>query len=318
MRQILVSGSTAYDTHLKYAWDFSKYFLSDIESWLNLSLVASEYERHNGWTGANIAYNLALLWEHAILLSAIGEDFTYEGTIKEKCNLKYIHKNNFLPIANSFIFSDSEDHRMTLFHPGVSKEASASKISFVQEDIWIAIVSANHIPTMLEHARELKARNIPFFADPAQQITQMTHDELRELVNLADYLILNHHELRDLQSISWFTEEDLVEKLSVVIVTYGDQGSQLLELGSMIHIPAIAVEPLEDTTGAGDAYRAWVLKARIEGYDWKTACQLWTLLASYCIITEGAQNHHFSYSLVAEDMQRYFGVEMDLYNKRKY
>lgn len=169
-----------------------------------------------------------------------------------------------LPNANSFIFSDDKDHRITLFHAGVSKEASASKVSFVQEEIGIAIVSANHILTMLEHARELKARNIPFFIDPAQQITQMTHDELRELIHLADYLILNHHELRDLQSISGFTEEDLIEKLSVVIVTYGDQGSQLLELGSMIHIPAIPVEHIEDTTGAGDAYRAGVLKARME------------------------------------------------------
>ena len=91
---------------------------------------------------------------------------------------------------------------MTFFHPGAMQEASASKISYIQEDIAIAIISANHIPTMLEHARELKAKNIPFFADPAQQITQMSHDELREFIHLADYLILNHHELADLKSIS--------------------------------------------------------------------------------------------------------------------
>jgi adenosine kinase len=82
------------------------------------------------------------------------------------------------------------------------KEASASKISFIQEDIALAIVSANHIPTMLEHARALHHKDIRFFIDPAQQISQMTHDEIRELIDLADYLIVNHHEFRELQALS--------------------------------------------------------------------------------------------------------------------
>ena len=102
-------------------------------------------------------------------------------------------------------------------------ESSHSKISFVSESIGLALVSANHIPTMLEHARELHARAIPFFADPAQQIFQMNHDETREFINLADYLIVNHYELQELQTKGAFTIEDLTERLKIIIVTYGAQ-----------------------------------------------------------------------------------------------
>lgn len=319
MRQILVSWSTAFDTHLHYAGSFKKHFLSEnLQAGLNMSLIAESLQKHEGGTGANIAYNLALLWEHAILLSAIGSDYSYEGHIRERINLKYIHKNPFAFSANSVIFSDDEDNRMTLFHPGVSIEAAASKISYVQESIALAIVSANHIPTMLEHARDLHAKKIPFFIDPAQQISQMNQWQLRELINLADFAIMNHYEYRDFQSITGYTEEDLLEKLSILIVTYGEHGSQILEKGSMIHVPAIQQEDMVDSTGAGDAYRAGILKAHVDGYDWKTWAQLGTVLASYCILTEGSQTHHFSYSNVAEDMQKYFWVEINLYNKRKY
>jgi adenosine kinase len=86
----------------------------------------------------------------------------------------------------------------------------------------------------------------------------------------------------------------------------------------MIHIPAIEVDEIDDTTGAGDAYRGWLLYWITEWLELKTSCQLWTVLASYSVIAPGAQQHHFSFWGVMEDMKSHFWVDIDLYEKRKY
>jgi sugar/nucleoside kinase (ribokinase family) len=101
--------------------------------------------------------------------------------------------------------------------------AGDSKVSYVQEPISVAIVSANDIATMLQHAREIKEKDVKLVMDPAQQISQMSKQELRECIHLADILILNHIEYADLQSKSTLTEEDLRSTLDAIIVTYGAQ-----------------------------------------------------------------------------------------------
>jgi hypothetical protein len=58
MKQILVSGSSAYDNLLHYEGVFSEMEKEDL---LNMSVVSSSFEKNHGGTGANIAYNLALL-----------------------------------------------------------------------------------------------------------------------------------------------------------------------------------------------------------------------------------------------------------------
>jgi adenosine kinase len=146
----------------------------------------------------------------------------------------------------------------------------------------------------------------------------MSKEQLRECIHLGDILIVNHHEYAQLQSWSGLSEEDLKQAFETVIVTYGAQGSQVFSGEEMIHVPAIEVDEIDDTTGAWDAYRAGLLYGLTEWLELKTSCQLGTVLASYCVIAPGSQQHHFSLWGVMEDMKSYFGVDIDLYEKRKY
>lgn len=314
MKQILISGSTAYDTLLHFDWKFSE----QTDHWLNMSVISDSYEKNSWGTGANIAYNLALLWESPILLSSVWWDHTFDDVISSKVNLKYLHKDRILNTANSVIVSDSEDNRMTFFHPWAMQQSSESKISYIEEEIGIAIVSANNIFTMLEHARELKSNNVKIFIDPAQQISAMSSSELQELIDLGDYLILNHKEFVELQKRASRTESDIISAFEKVIITYWAEGSHYFTEGEMYNFPAIKVDEFEDTTGAWDAYRAGLLKALIDWHDWQLGCKLWTILASYCILTTWSQHHHFSLWSVMEDFKVHYWIEIDLYDKRKY
>lgn len=304
---------------MHFEGDFKTEFSTgNLDKAINMSILSSSFERNHGGTGANIAYNLALLWESPVLLSAVWDDYTFSDVITEKVNLKYIHKQAFCHSAQSMIVSDNDDNRITVFHPWAMKYAGDSKVSYVQEPIALAIVSANDISTMLQHAREIKQKDLKLIIDPAQQISQMSQQQLRECVHLGDILIVNHNEYTDLQARSGLSEEDLKHAFETIIVTYGAQGSQVFSWEEMIHIPAIQVDEIDDTTGAWDAYRAGLLYWIIEWIDLKTSCQLGTVLASYSIIAPGSQQHHFSLGGVMEDMKHHFWVDIDLYDKRKY
>jgi adenosine kinase len=283
-----------------------------------MSVVSSSFEKNHGGTGANIAYNLALLWERAILLSSIWEDYQFSWIISEKVNLSYVHKQSMSHSANSIIISDNQDNRMTFFHPWAMQYASSSKVEYVQETCSIWIVSANHIPTMIEHAKWLSHKKIPFFIDPSQQISQLNRKDLDILLGLGTHLVANHNEFSQILAKTTKTESEILSMFDIVIVTHWAEGLHLFQDGTMIHIPAIQVAEFDDTTWAGDALRAWILYGITEWRDIKTSCQLGTILASYCILAPGSQQHHFSLWSVMEDMKTHFGVEMDLFNKRKY
>ena len=285
---------------------------------LNMSVISSQFEKNKGWTGANIAYNLALLWEESILLSSIGDDFEYDAIISSKVNLKYIHKQDMCHSASSIIISDNADNKMTVFHPGAMSHASSSKLEYVQESCSVWIVSANHIPTMLEHAKGMQEKKIPLFLDPAQQISQMTQEQLLELLLVWNYLIANNHEFTQILKKLGKSQLEIIEMFEIVVVSNGSNWLDLYQNWMKSEIPAIQTDDFDDTTWAWDALRAGILFWMVEGMDITTSCQIGTILASYSILASGSQHHHFSLWGVMEDMKNHYGVEIDLFNKRKY
>jgi len=315
MKQILVSGSSAYDNIYHFDGEFDS--MSQIEL-MHVSVTTSSYVKNYWGTWANIAYNLALLWESAILLSSIWNDYEFSAVISDKINLQYVHRQDWVHSASSAIIADNNDNKMTFFHPWAMQYAPMSKIEYIQETCSIAIVSANYIPTMIEHAEQCKSKNIPVFIDPAQQVSQMSREELIEFLDAGTYLIANHLEFSEILNKSLLSEEEILWKYEILIVTHWAEWLQLFQKWVLTHISAVSVEDFDDSTGAWDALRAWILYWLTEWYDIETACKIWTILASYCILAPWSQQHHFSLWSVMEDMKTYFDIEIDLYSKRKY
>ena len=250
----------------------------------------------------------------------MGRDYDFPEVIKKYANLQYIHKDSHLLTAYSTIVSDSDDNRLTFFYPGAMIQANESKVWYVQEDIAVALVSANHIPTMIEHIQVLgkREKNCILFADPAQQVSQMTKNELEDFLLPAHYLIANQYEYQEILEKLSIHQNDLEKQFIAIIDTYGSEWSIIYMDWKLIKIPAISISDIQDTTGAGDAYRAGVLKALIDGYSLEIWCKLWTILASYCIQWSWSQYHYVTLSQLVEDMKTHFWVEIDIYNKRKF
>ncbi len=317
MKKILVSGSSAFDYNLKYDGVFREQFPSgDISQGINMSLLTPELEKTFWGTGLNICYNLALLSEDPILISAIGGDMIFDGIIEEKVNLSYVHRDNMMLSSSGYIVSDAEWNQMSFFYPGAMQEWQKSTIEYVKEDIGYAIVSPNNKQAMIQHIYELWDRSARVFLDPGQQITRFEKDELSPLFDRANYLIVNQYEYRELMQKVELDEQELKLKFEKIIVTYGAEGSQVIDTEKTLHVPAILTDDIVDTTWAGDAYRAWLIKWLSLKYDWKTSMQIGTILASYCVQHHGSQNHFFNLWVVMEDMKQKFWVEVDLYRGR--
>ena len=194
MSQILVSGSTAYDFVMDYKDEFQNHIKPESIHKISVVFLIDMLKKEYGWTGHNIAYNLALLNSRPILLSAIGRDYVFSDIVKEKVDLRYIYQSNDLLSSSFYVTSDIKGSQIGAFYPGAMDQADISKVSGIQETISYATISPNNPKAMLEQSRELFNKKIPFFFDLGQQIFIMQADQIRELYELGNFLILNDYE----------------------------------------------------------------------------------------------------------------------------
>ena len=120
---------------------------------------------------------------------------------------------------------------------------------------------------------------------------------IRWSLEKADILKLNTEEVRTVSSMLFGEELEVdrfsrkaVEKFSLqcCLVTLGAGGVLAAErAGKLIYLPGYAVE-VADTVGAGDAFSAGFIHARLEGKDLAHCCELGNLLGALAAGKKGA------------------------------
>ena len=72
---IYVSGSLAFDRIMTFHGNFQDHVLMDKLHMLNISFMVDSMNERRGGCAGNIAYTLALLGEHPVVVAAAGKDF---------------------------------------------------------------------------------------------------------------------------------------------------------------------------------------------------------------------------------------------------
>jgi len=75
MGKIIVGGSIAYDNIMDFPGLFKDQILPDKIQALNVSFLVNSLKKVRGGTAPNIAYNLALVGEEAMVLGTAGRGF---------------------------------------------------------------------------------------------------------------------------------------------------------------------------------------------------------------------------------------------------
>jgi adenosine kinase len=107
-------------------------------------------------------------------------------------------------------------------------------------------------------------------------------------------LIANDYEYAMIERKTGLTIDDLEKRVELLVVTYGEQGSELRCGGKQVRVPAGAANIVSDPTGAGDAYRSGLIKGLLLGKELEVVGRLAGLTATYVVEQIGTQEHSYT------------------------
>lgn len=274
---------------------FKDHILPDQTHILNVSFTLSRTDESFGGTAGNIAYNLSLLKEPATLLGLVGHDFARYGQWleKNKIDFSYVKQSKEDPTASAYIMTDKADNQITGFYPG-SMDVKYCQLVKKIKNPSLAIVSPDFKPRMIEYVRLYKELGIDYIFDPGQQVTSFTASELKQLITGAKILIGNDYEIKLILDRLKMDSTKLGQLVEILIITKGAQGSEIYSKEARINIQAAKVKNIVDPTGAGDAYRAGLIKGLLSGGGLEKAGQLASTIAAYAVEHQGTQVHKFT------------------------
>ncbi len=294
--QIFVSGSLAYDRIMDFPEKFSDHILPDKIHILNVCFMVNGLKEQFGGTAGNIAYNLALLGEQPFILATAGKDFhSYKNWLLEhglRMDAIRIISDEFT--AGAYITTDKADNQITGFNPGAMKYPCLYGIDGAKPDETLAIVAPGNLEDMIAYSKSYKERKIPYIFDPGQSIPALSNDALIEGLTGSKLFISNDYELEMVTRSTGMEKRDLLKKTGAIITTLGEGGSLISTTEEDVQIPAVPAAQVLDPTGAGDAFRAGLIKGLVMGKNLVTAGQMGSVCAGFSVECQGTQCHRFS------------------------
>ena len=310
-----VTGSIAYDYIMVFPGKFRDHILPEKMHVLSVSFLVDSLKRQRGGTGANIAYNLALLGNRPVLVGAVGDDFAEYRSWLERNGVDLIGIKAIAGefTSSCFINNDLQDNQITAFYPGAMTHAvSVSPVEVGATADDLVVIAPNAPDAMRRYALECNERSIPYLYDPSMQLPRMSKEEFEVGCRGAKILIGNDYEFGMMAEKLGISEAELHQLVPITVVTRGEAGATIFDGGETYQIPAAKPKRVLDPTGAGDAFRAGLITGMTHGFGWETCGRLGALTAVHAVEQMGPQEHSYQ---VSEFVDRYvanFGDSKDI------
>lgn len=294
---IFVSGSLAYDRIMQFPGRFADHILPEKVHILNVSLEVQDLRETFGGTAGNISYTLGLLGERPTILATAGCDFERYRTWLEQHNVSTQGIDELADefTAGAYITTDKDNNQFTGFNPGAMKHSTAFNLDGCKPEEAMAIVAPGNVQDMLDYPKAYKERGIRYICDPGQQIPVLPSEGLAEMIDGSALLASNDYELEMICKSVGKTKAELLEMTGAIITTLGEQGSLISQRGQEeIKVGAAKAERVQDPTGAGDAYRAGLIKGLVSGKTLTEAAAIGAVCGSFAVEHHSPQGHAFS------------------------
>ena len=310
---IYITGSLAYDRVMNFSGSFSDFIIPEKINRINVTFPIGHIEEKRGGTGGNIAYNLALLGETSRILTCVGRDFASYARFLEKIGVD-ASGIRVVPeelTAGAYITTDRHANHITGFHGAAMNVACEYEFPPLDPEVDIAILSPTNQDDLARHAKVYRQNGVRFIFDPGQQLTSFTREGLRACLDGAMLLVTNDYELELLMQISGLDQNAILGLTATIITTYGEKGSRILRRdGSSSQVPAMRISHMENPTGAGDAYRAGLIKSTLAGLPLEEACLVGSACAAFCVEKHGTQEHRFDQASLSEKFEKAYGLKL--------
>ncbi|MEU2718895.1 carbohydrate kinase family protein [Streptomyces sp. NPDC007205] len=296
--RIAVTGSIAADHLMTFPGRITDQLLPDHLHHVSLSFLVDTLEIRDGGVAANIAYGLACLGHRPLLIGAVGPDFPdgHGRRLADRgVDISAVHVSPTRHTARFLCTTDLNGNQIASFYPGAMSEAAGIDLATVLHGHGgadLVLIGADDPTAMIHHTQACRTHSIRFAADPAQQLTRLNGDQIRELVHGADYLFTNEYEHALLLAKTGWSRSDVLHRVGTWVTTLGENGSCIERVdASPIYIPAVPADRIADPTGAGDAFRAGYLAALAAGRAPSQCAHLGSALATLALSHTGTQTY---------------------------
>ena len=317
-KKLLVVGATAIDLIGFYPSQFKQYEKEYRPKNLNVSFQLAGLERSYGGCAMNIAFGLARLNIEGFPFSIIGKDF-FEGYQEHVeaagINTKYLEVLEETG-ATCLMINDIAGNQIIGFYPGpgTSPKEIPEAISSKKEEISLCFIAPQEPDLTLNQATQMKSLGIPVMVDTGQVSAKYSKQDIKKLLELVDYIIVNENELEVLKINANLNEKQFVEPIVEAIITRGEDGVDIISKTARSHIHSLEISESDfvDATGCGDAFRAGFVFGFFEGANSIRAAQLGCLMAAANIKSLGAQNFDINPEKLRAQREFFYGEGSDL------
>ncbi|MUN40331.1 carbohydrate kinase family protein [Actinomadura litoris] len=295
--RIAVTGSIATDHLMTFPGRFTDQLLPDQLDQVSLSFLVDELEIRRGGIAANICFGMGSLGKESILVGSVGADFAdYRSWLERHgVDTASVHVSEIHHTARFLCTTDQDQNQIATFYAGAMSEARSIELRPVAERVGgldLVVVSPNDPEAMLRHTDECRTREIPFAADPSQQLARMDGADVRRLVDGAAYLFTNEYEKALSEEKTGWTSEEILSRVGVRVTTLGAKGVVIDREGEEgVHVPPVHVDSVVDPTGVGDAFRGGFLSATAWGLPLERAAQVGNAIAAHALEAAGPQEY---------------------------
>ncbi len=315
-RQILVSGSIAYDRIMEFGGRFSEHLLPDKLDHISVSFTVTTFTEGFGGTAGNIAYNLSLLGLQPTILATAGNDFAkYSAWIADKgIDTASIAIASDIPTASAYMTTDTADNQIASFYLGAMVrpyERSIEQDIDMPQDA-LAIIAPGNNADMASFAQSYRTIGVPYLFDPGQQAIMLSKDDLRASITGAAVLFANEYEIGILCERTGWSRTEIAAQVPTLIITLAEKGTLIIEGAREKVVEAVPVTMDVDPTGAGDAYRAGFIYGLTRDMPVEQCVRIASTVAAYAVEKKGTQNHHFSFEELAQRHESAYGVHCKL------
>lgn len=258
-----------------------------------------------GGKGANQAVACAHLGVRTMLLSAVGQDPQGELAITQLkqhgVNTEHVAETRH-PTGQAFIMNDQSGENIIIVTSGANALVSPAQ----QRKTVDMLRSQGPVPVVLaqgeltpEHSAELPRLVAGTDTRLVLNLAPVTTRD-RDLIAAADPLILNEGEAADVLEVPRDTPlEEIFAALrgiaNSVVVTLGPRGAVIItQDAEPMRVPAVRVQNVVDTTGAGDAFCGTLAAALAQGESLEEACRLGVAAGALATQKAGAAESYAS------------------------
>jgi adenosine kinase len=295
---------------------FTDQLIADKLDRVSLSFLVDELDIRRGGVAANIAFGLGALGLRPLLVGSVGADFEdYRQWLEAHgVSTAGVRESMLKHTARFVCTTDTEGNQIGSFYAGAMSEDADIKLAPLAAEhggIDLVLVGAGNPAAMVAQAADCRETGLAFAADPSQQLARILGDEeIRSLVDGAEYLFGNEYEEALIERKSGWGGAEILDRVGVRITTLGPGGARVERKGEpVIMVPAVPDAKPVDPTGSGDAFRSGFLAAIAWGLPLERAAQLGNLMAVHALEAAGGQEYTLKPGPLSDRFAAAYGEE---------